>query len=200
MNTCTVITTPGYNQIGKLLRRFDKLLMHRFQYLLITTQYILHRTATLHHVSADIADQPYIIVGIHEYLQIHHIAQTFVMQRHDTLNDDYLFRLHVYSFLQSVAQDIRISGLFDSLTRLQQSDMLREKFAVEGIRMIEVDSASLFFRHVRSIIVVRIQRHHSHTSWRECLSYFLDDGRLTGTRTASYTNNCHIYYFISFTK
>ena len=165
--------------------------MHGFEHLLIAIQHHVDRSSTLHHITTDISDQTHIAVGINKYLQVHHVAQLFIMQRHDTLNDNHRLGLHMDGFLLTVTLDIGIGRLLDSLTILQFLNMLRQQLPVESIGMVEVNSLTLLSGHVGRIVIIRIEGHNSCTMRWQSLGYSLYDGSLARTGTACYSNDCH---------
>ena len=124
MDTRLVVATPRNDEVCKLLRGFDKLLMHGLEYLLIAVKHHIDGTSTLYHISADVADKAHVRVGINEYLQVHHVAQLLVVQGHNALQNDDGLRLYTHGFWQSVGDDIRIGRLFHGLSILEHLDML----------------------------------------------------------------------------
>ena len=100
--------------------------------------------------------EPLLLVGIriHEYLDVHHIAQTPIDQRHYSLDDDDWLWLHMNGLWQTVADKIGISRLFDSLSCTQFAYLLDEEFPVEGIRMVEIDCLALFVCQIGGVIII----------------------------------------------
>ena len=80
--------------------------MHRLEHLEITVHHHRHRTPTVYRVTLNVTDEALIGVTVDKDLQIHHVAQPFVEQRHDTLNDDHGFWLYMDRLGQTVAEDI----------------------------------------------------------------------------------------------
>ena len=106
MDTRFVVATPRNNKVGKLLGRFDELVVHGLQHVLIAFKHHIDRTSTLYNIATDITNQSYIGIRIHKNLQIHHIAQLLIVQRHDALEDNNGLGFYMDSFWQTVAKHI----------------------------------------------------------------------------------------------
>ena len=82
-------------------------------------------------------------------------------------------------FRQTIGDDIRVGRLFDSLAVLQHLDVLGQQFPVKGVRVVEIDSFTLFVRHSRRIVIVGVQRDDGCTVVGQHLGDLLDDGSLS---------------------
>ena len=131
-----------------------KLVVHWLEHSTITVHHHLHGSASLLRVARDIADKALVGIRIHEYLDVHHIAQTPIDQRHYSLDDDDWLWLHMNGLWQTVADEIGISRLFDSLSCTQFAYLLDEEFPVEGIRMVEIDCLALFVCQIGGVIII----------------------------------------------
>ena len=116
----------------------------------------INGTSALHHITTDVTDQAHIAVGIHIDLQIHHVAQLLMVQRHDALQDDNRLRLNMNRFWQTIRKHIGIGGLFHSLAIPEFLDLLSQQFPVKGVRMVEVNLLPLLWRQVGGVVVIRV--------------------------------------------
>ena len=116
MDAGLVISAPGDDEVGKLFGRFDELLVHGFEHSLIAVEHLINSTSALHYIAADIANKTHVGVGINENLQVHHVAQLLIVQRHDAFEDNDRLRLYMDGFRQTVGDDVRIGRLFYCLT------------------------------------------------------------------------------------
>ena len=139
----------------------------------------IHGTAAFHHIATDIAHQPDVGVGIHEDLQVHHVAQFLIVQGHDTLDDDDGLGIHMDGLLQTVTLYIGIGGLFDGLAVLEFLDLLRQQFPVEGIGMVEVDLPALLRCQACRIVIIRVKGHYRCTVRGQRLSNLFHHGGLS---------------------
>ena len=191
IDAALVLASPGNNQVGELLGGLDELLMHGFHIILIMIEHHINRAPTLHDIATDVTNQTNIAVGIDENLQVHHVAQLLIMQRHDAFEDNHGLGFYMNCLRQTVGEYIRIGGLLDGLAIFQLLDLLRQQFPVEGIRMVEVNGLALFISQCRRIVVIRIQRNDGSTMGRQRLGNTFDDGGLARTRTACNTDDDH---------
>ena len=106
-------------------------------------------------------------IAIDEYLEVHHVAQLLVQKRHYALDDYHRFRLHMHGGSLTVAFQIGIGGLFHGDTVAQVVYLLYEQLPVEGVRMVEVDGTAFLFGEVGGVVVVGVERHHSHIVGRK---------------------------------
>ena len=60
MNAGLILPARGDNKVGKFFGRLNELVMHGLQHLLITIQYHLDSTASLHHISTNITYKSYV--------------------------------------------------------------------------------------------------------------------------------------------
>ena len=95
-------------------------------------------------------------------------------------------------FRQAVADNITIGGLLYGMPVAQFVHLLDEKLPVEGIGMVEIDVASFLGRHACSIIIVGVERHHSHKMRRKRFYNFLYNSGLAGARSTGNTNNSNL--------
>ena len=146
-------------------------------------------TSAVDGVALDVADEALVRVGVDEYFQVHHVAQTLVDERHDALDDDDGLRLDVDGLRQSVGEYIRIGGLLDGTSLAQLVDLLDEQFPVEGIGMVEVDGLSFLVGHVGGVVVVGVEWYDGHIVRRQGLNDFLYDCCLAGTCSAGDSND-----------
>lgn len=174
-----VVASPGDDEIGILLRRFDELVVHRLEHLFVALQHLVNGSSTLHDIAADISDKTDVGISLYEDFQVHHIAQLLMVQRHDTLEDDDGFGFHMNSLRKAVGDDIRILGLLDSLSVLKHPDMLCQQLPVESIRVVEIDSFALLISHACRIVVIRVQRYYGCIAWGQRTGDSLDDGGLS---------------------
>ena len=137
-------------------------------------------------------DEALVGVGVNEYLQVHQLAQLLLPQRHDTLDDDYLARLHVYGLLQAVAHQVAVGGLLDGFPLPEFLDMLGQQIPVKGIRVVEVNLSAVLHSEVRVVIIVGVLWDDRHTSRRESLDDLSYYRGLARPCSACYTYYIHV--------
>ena len=186
-----VLTALRNDDVGILLGGFDELLVHGFQHREIAVEHHVDRTTAFHHVAQDVADESFIGVGVYKNLQVHHVAQLAVHQRHDALDDNHRFGFHVDGLFLAVALYVAVGGLFDGLPTFQLRNLLVQQLPVESVGMVEVDLAALFGRHARGVVVIRVEWNHGHTMGRQRLDDFPDNGCFSGARSSSNSNDGH---------
>ena len=119
-----VVSALRNDDVGILLCRLNKLLMHRLQDCFISLQNHLYGSATLNNVALNNAYQAVVGIGIDKDFQVHQVAHLLVVQSKDSLDDDNFFWLNVYRFRQTVAFDVRIGRLFNRLSVFQVAYLL----------------------------------------------------------------------------
>ena len=153
--------------------------------------YLRRRTPALDHVAFHHAYETVVCIGIHEDLQVHLLAHPGLPQRHNTLHDDHLFRLDMNRLLLARARDVRINRLLDRLTLFEHLDMLAEQRPVKGIGVVEIDILPFLYRHIATVLVVRILRNNYHFAFRKTLDQFLDYRCFTRAGTARNADDKH---------
>lgn len=171
-----IVASLRYDDIGITLRRLNELLVHRLENFQISVNNHRHSASAVYNVALYVAYQTLVAVAIYKYLQIHHIPQLLVQKGHYALDYNHRFRFHMHRFRQSVALQIRICGLFHRSTLTQFVDVFYEQFPVECIRMVEVYGMTLLLSHVRRVVIIRVERHHSHMMRRQRLHNLLHNG------------------------
>ena len=73
-------------------------------------------TSALNNISLDNTYQAFVGIGIYKDFKIHHIAQLFITQSKDSLNDNHFARFNVDCFGLARTSEIRISWLFDTFS------------------------------------------------------------------------------------
>ena len=143
-----VLAALRNDDVGIALCGLYKLLVHGLEHLKVTVNDHRHGSATVNGVALNVADETFVRVAVDKDFKIHHLTQLLVEQRHDTLNDDYGLRLHMYGLGQAIAEKIRIGGLLYCLAVAQSVDLLDEQFPVERIGVVKVDGMTLLIGHV----------------------------------------------------
>lgn len=87
-------------------------------------------------------------------LQVHHVAQLAVDERHDSLDYYHRLGLHMYGFGQAVADEVAVGGLLDGTAVPQLVDLLDEQLPVEGVGMVEVDGLALLVGEAGGVVIV----------------------------------------------
>ena len=97
-----VLAALWNNEVGMALGGLDELLVHGLEHCQIAIDDHGNGTSAVDGVALNVADEALVGVGVDEYLQVHHVAQTLVDERHDDLDDDHWLRLHMDGLRQSV--------------------------------------------------------------------------------------------------
>lgn len=170
-----VVATLRDNEVGIPLGWLDELFVHGLQDVTISVEHHLCRPASLNCVALNNSDKSFIWVGIYEYLQVHEVAQLLLPQRHNAFDDDDFAGLDVYRLRQTVADKVAVSGLLDAFPLSQGLYLLGEQLPVESVGMVEVDATTLFWRHVRRVVIVRVLRYERHSVCGKRLENLLYD-------------------------
>ena len=108
-----VVTALRDDDVGVAFGRFDVLQVHGFEYPLVAVDYHLDRASPLDDVAVDDPDEAVIGIGIDKYFHVHHVAQLFVAENQDTLDDDDVAGLDGNRLLRPGAGEEREEGLLD---------------------------------------------------------------------------------------
>ena len=171
----------GHDEVGVPLARLDELLVHGLEDADIALHHRLGRAPPLQHVALDDADQPFVRVGVHKDLEVHHGAQVGVIEGHDAFDDDHLARLDVQRAGQARAGDIVVRGLLDALAAAQGSHLGAQQGPVEGVGMVEVDALPPLGGHVAAVLVIRVLGQEDDLARGQAFDDFAYDGGLART-------------------
>ena len=143
-----------YDDIGISLAWSDKLKVHRLYRLGISVDNPLHVLATLNDIPGDYSHQSVIIVSVNKNLYIHLVAQLLAGEDKNTFDYDYVSRLDVNCLRLSGAGKIRIRRLFYRLPLFEILQLRYKQLPVYGIRMVEIQSLTLFHRKMALVLVI----------------------------------------------
>jgi len=103
VNGDLVAAALRHDQVREALGRFDEFPVHGLEDPGVALHDCLCRPATFDDIALDDPDETLVRICIHEDLQVHHVAQASVDERHDTLNDDY--RLWLLSEMEHIRSE-----------------------------------------------------------------------------------------------
>ena len=112
--------------------------MHGLHRVYILADHGFQAPAALHHIPLDPADDADICICIHEYPDIHEIAEAAVFKDQDPLHDHHLPRLYGPGPSASIIYRIIINGTFHRPSLLQLHQMADQKLRIKGIGMVVV--------------------------------------------------------------
>ena len=183
----------GYNHVGILLRRLDKLLVHRFDGIGILLDDRLHGTAAVADVAEDTACQTQIGIGIYINLYIHQIAQLLVFEYQYTVDDNDSRRFDEHALVGAVMVDERIYGMLYRDIVLQSAYMLDEHVGIECLRVVVIEARTLIVCQLGVRLVVVIVAQRSHIIADECLLQTLYKRAFTRSGAAGDTNYGYLH-------
>ena len=125
----------GDDDIGILLRRLDKLLVHGLHRSGILLDDRLHGAPALADVTQDASCKAQVGIGIYKDLDIHQITKLLVLENQDAINDDDARGLDYYRIVRTVMLDERIYRVFDRHIALQCANMLHKHIGVKSRRV-----------------------------------------------------------------
>ena len=179
------------DEVGIAFGGLDEFFVHRLKDIKIAVENHLCGSASLYCVALYDADEPFVGVGIDEYLQVHEVAQLLLPQRHNALDDDDLAGLHMYGFWQTVADEVAVCGLLDAFSLTQSLYLLGEKLPVEGVGMVKINTFALLGSKMSGVVVVGVLRDECYPVDGQRLQNFLCNGCLAGTRSAGDAYDIH---------
>lgn len=189
-----VVSALRNDNIGVALTGLDKLLVHGLEHLVVAVDNRLYGAATLYDIAFDYADEALVAIGIYKHLQVHLLAQFFVLQGHNALDDDDLVRLDVYGLLLAAAGQVTVDRLLHRLAGLELGDVLCEQLPIKGIGVVKVDVLTLLCRHVTAVLVVRVLRNNHYFILWHTLNEFSDHRCFARAGAARNSDNKHKRY------
>ena len=102
--------------------------------------------------------KPFVRVGVNKNFNIHQVAQPFVLENKNTLNNYYICRLNGHRFVRPVVNGIVINGAADSLSAFERFKVFNHDVRVKGVRGVVVDFLTLLKgkRVVTFVVIVMI--------------------------------------------
>ena len=186
-----VVAAVGQDDVGMLLRGFDKLVVHGFEHVAIFLNQHFERVTALGDVALDDAKQALVGTGVDKELEVHLFAQVAIVERHDALDDDHFAWLHVDCFLAARAREVGIGGLFDGHAVAKLLNLVGEQRPIEGVGMVEVREFTKFFGHVPLMFVVRVLGDDGYGVGRQTFHDFAHNGGLARPRAARDSDDEH---------
>ena len=119
-------------------------MVHRLHHSQVLLDDAVQTPTTLFHISLDPANDPHIIIGINENLDIHQVTKTLVLQDQNPLNDKDILRLLAISLSTTRMRCIVICWNINRTSSQQLIDLLDHEVCIKGKRMVIVGLNPLF--------------------------------------------------------
>ena len=89
-----ILTALRNNKVCIPLGRLNELLMHRLEDLQVSVDNHRDSASAVYCITLDIPYQPFVRITVDKYLQVHHVPELMVYERHDALDDYHRLRFH----------------------------------------------------------------------------------------------------------
>ena len=141
MSIATALWPPlRDDDVGVALARLDELQVHRLHRVQVLVDHRVHRPAALGDVALQPPDEPRVVVGVDEHLDVHQLAQVRVREDQDALDDDGLRgAARCRCLAPGVAREI----------------VHRQFHGVPGAQRVHVADHQVGFERVRVVVVER---------------------------------------------
>ena len=133
-----VVAAVRDDDVGILLCRFDELIVHRFEDVAIFRDQHFQRMSAFGDVALNDAQKAFVGLSVNKNLEVHEVAQVFVVERHDAFNDDDVAGFHVYRFFQTRAGDVRVGGLLNGASGTQLGNLVGKQRPFKSVGMVEI--------------------------------------------------------------
>jgi len=169
--------------------RLDKLQVHRLDSPQILVDDRLHGPSAFRDVALQPSDEPRVVIGVDEDLDVHELTQGRIREDQNALDDDCPPRkdglVHRFAGVLSeiIERQVDASALF------QRQHVADEQVGLERVRMVVVQGRAFVEREIVAIPVITVVFEHDDPVGSERLDNRRDDGRLAGARSARHADD-----------
>ncbi len=165
--------------------------MHRLEGRLVAVYDHLRGAVALYAVAVDDAYKALVGIGVHEYLDVHHLSQRLVTEHQDTLHYHHFCWLDVYRlFLARAGYEVVGRHLY-GLSLPKHTQVFHKQRPLYRGRLVVVHLEPFFKRNVGIVAVIAVLRNHGHPLFGKRLAQFADHCRFSGAGASGYSYYQH---------
>ena len=171
------------------LARLHELEVHRLDCAEVLIDHRLHRASPFRDIPLESPNEPRVIVGVDEHLDIHQPPQLGVRIDEDAFDDDGAAgREGLGHRLSRVASEV-VDRHFDAAPFPQRDHVRHEQVRLERIGMIVIERRALLEPQIVAVAVVAIVGENGHLVVADAVDDPAHDGCLARCRTAGYADD-----------
>lgn len=184
-----VFAAVRYDDIGIAFGGFDELQVHRAYKFFVLLQHAFQAAFTFDDIAVDAAQQADIVVGIHEQLDVHQLAQLLLAEDQNTVDEDYFTWMYFLRFLAANVFGKIVDGHVYAVAFHQGVDVPDQQLGLERRRVVEILFGTLFEGQMLEVAVVRVVLQHDDVILPDRVYNMVDDRSFAGSASSGHAYN-----------